>query len=202
MSDYMGVKEAMARLNKSDASIRRYMRDGDIRFTKASEHKYAPVLLLRSDVEQLRIRQEQERRLLETIHVTTSHDYEERIAWLEGKVLEMEGQIRELQNKSAKFTDLAPTELRTRPATKSRSQSALPDLPEGWIAWQPLVLSHGLRPDVIDKRDYVNAGEQYKLGRSRILHPVDPSGQSMFIQAYRANPKFHQCERETCPCRY
>src|SRR5437879_5121476 len=117
MSEYMSVKEAMSRLQKSDASIRRYMRDGDIQYKKVSEHKYAPVLLLRADVERLAERQAEERRLLEAIHATTSHDYEERIAYLEAKVLTMEAQIRELQTNYDKLSQLPTAEPRKRPSS-------------------------------------------------------------------------------------
>jgi transposase len=192
---YMSVREAMQRLRKSDATIRRYMREGTLRFKSDRQRR---VHLLREDVERIAL---QESQFSSPDDEMVMLDQDARIAELERSVFNLTQEMNELRALVEQLASQPPAQPhQTR--TFTPASSALPD---GLISFRKFAGEHGIPENTA--KNAIESGRlgvtegAWKSGYAIIRKAFDPEQQRDFVKAYRKyHPNFHECDREDCPC--
>lgn len=202
---YMSIKEAMQRLKKSDATIRRYIRNGAIRYRSDRQRR---VYLLREDVERIAY----EDSLLSPPAADREPGQEARIAELEQTVYDLQLQIEELRARIEDLTELVkePSALIPAPAPVQKpvvgryEPSYAVSLPGGLVPFRIFTHRHGLSESTvkgaIDRGEIEATSGEWKIKNSRVKRAFDLDQQRAFLAHYRTRRTYHPCLVEECPC--
>jgi hypothetical protein len=197
----ISVKEAMERLKKSDSTIRRYMREGDLHYW-VDRQRHIHIFL--EDVERLATLD-----AIEPAENETVSKLQQRIADLEEEVHAQHVYLFQMKERLDHFEEMnrpvvsTPGIIRTKThaiAPASANNGKYPPLPTGWTSWHGFLSRHGLKSDrwTSVRPDYVKGGEVYRTGSATIQFPMDPAGQRMFILNYR--DQITPCDEAECIC--
>lgn len=199
----MTLNEAMARLQKSDSTIRRYVRNNQIAYRKDRQGRYH---LSVKDIEDIAYWDRIETPP-QNVDASTIAALETRIAELEQEVhaqhellFQLKAQL-DQDRESRAVTMSTPRHSGTKTHAKARQgKDKHAPLPAGWESWHSFLSRHGLKPDRwADVRpNYVMAGEVYQQGSALVRYPLDYAGQDHFVRDYLA--QVSECDVEECPC--